>query len=194
MILFHGTSKSKGEKILKDGYFSITAEGNYQNKFCAVEGKIHSIETEPGYIYLTNYFSRAYVYARSGIVNNYSDDKDIYIFKLDIDERELLPDYDELKIVYPKREEKLRNYNALELLNKIFTTRVAKNLYLKNTKAEVLSIPCDYTNFENSEFFDTNIFKKIKNMGRLKCDQEKDLEELKKVELEIQFMCGWKKI
>lgn len=194
MILFHGTSKSRGEKILKDGYLSITAKGNYLDNSFLANGELTSILTEQGYIYLTNYFSQAYIFARSGLVNSDSTDKDIYIFKLDIDENELLPDYDEIKIAYSSKKEKFRNYNAIELLNEISTTRVANNLYLKATKAEFLSIPCDYTNFENSEYSNSKLSKKIKQMGMLKCNRKDDLEELKKVESDIQVICGWKKV
>lgn len=98
MVLFHGTPASRAHKILNDGLISNQAKG-YYNENCIAqiikhhEKKYVSLATTPGYVYLTDWLFKAVYYGNLYACMN--NEKDFYIFMVDIDENNLLPDLDE---------------------------------------------------------------------------------------------------
>lgn len=98
MILFHGTPASKAHKILNDGLISNQAEANYNENCIAQITKCQekqdvSLATTRGYVYLTNWLFKAVYYGNLYACTG--NEKDFYIFMVDIDENRLLPDLDE---------------------------------------------------------------------------------------------------
>lgn len=84
MIVYHGTTEDRAEKILFDGYISITTNENKRHK-----------TTNTGCVYVTKDFYQAIDFStrpEKGL-NCYP----VVIFEIKIDERELVQDKDEEK-------------------------------------------------------------------------------------------------
>lgn len=94
MILYHGTTLSRGEGIIKDHCIKHDISRVYTNT-----GKL-DCDTTNGYVYLTPNIETEYFYGNINSLRSETNDdlKYVYIFKVEINEDKLLPDYDELKI------------------------------------------------------------------------------------------------
>ena len=92
MWLYHGTNESRGKKILQSGMIKCDAERVYKNLSC----NGINFSTTTNFAYFTNCIGYAFNY---GIDNSVlSDEMLFYVFRLEIPEDILLPDFDELKI------------------------------------------------------------------------------------------------
>lgn len=93
MVLYHGTTLEKGKQIINDGFIKANIERNY--------GGCEDIlpNTRDGFVYLTCNIQTAYYYGNINLtpVDDW-DNKYVYIFKIDVDDKLLLPDYDEIKV------------------------------------------------------------------------------------------------
>lgn len=96
MLLYHGTSQSRGEQILNDGIISHLASLEYDCRhnhtliYLGVD-----ISTTAGYVYLTNNILLALYFGDCHA--KHRDDK-VYIFAIDVPLKNVEPDYDEYKI------------------------------------------------------------------------------------------------
>ena len=107
MLLYHGTLKSRGEQILKDGKIDCHAKRLYEESYKGIlencltvsEGMIipNTLATTPGYIYCTNSLIYAIYYGNKHAIQH--DENEFYIFKFDILEHKLEPDEDEVRMV-----------------------------------------------------------------------------------------------
>ena len=94
LILYHGTTLSRGEEIIKNHCIKHDI-----SRVCTNTGKL-DCDTTNGYVYLTPNIETAYFYGNLNSLRSEKKDdlKYVYIFKVEINEDKLLPDYDELKI------------------------------------------------------------------------------------------------
>lgn len=94
LTLYHGTSSSRGIKILEDKKIDCNAELRFKRDRKEIVGK--SIATTQGYIYCTDSILMAIYYG----VNHSSElnERQFYIFKFELDENLLEPDEDEITI------------------------------------------------------------------------------------------------
>lgn len=89
MILYHGTTANKGEKILSDGCIKKDVERYYTKE---KSGNGYSTQ---GYVYLSNEITFAIYFANC---HNITDkEKEIYIFKINIPDSMVEPDIDEMR-------------------------------------------------------------------------------------------------
>ena len=86
MKLYHGTPASNLDSILSDGL-----KLNQNSEFS------EDSKTEQGYIYLTDNIAVAAYYGNIQTASNNNSCQDYIIFEVEIDENELLIDYDEIK-------------------------------------------------------------------------------------------------
>ena len=93
MILFHGTTIKRAKQIFADKKLRKNI-----NRFYTYEKNGDGATTD-GYIYLSNEITYSLYYA----VNHCGVDKSncVVIFKIDIPENKLLPDFDEIKMQDP---------------------------------------------------------------------------------------------
>lgn len=142
MILYHGTPERWAKEILNVGYISNDRKSNYKDfSNCHdVNGKRVYKETEKGYIYLSNQFQVALRYGKiaRGMVDEYSNW--YYVFRLEIDEKELQPDYDEL-LMKCGIDDKI--VSAEESLEKCGSVRIKHPIVLKDCNATYVKIPVD---------------------------------------------------
>ncbi|MCI6031219.1 MAG: hypothetical protein SOY68_11490 [Fusobacterium varium] len=192
MILYHGTGETLGKTILKTGFISKDVKSNFSNFSICNNRKIINLQTESGYIYLTNYLSKAYYYANAGSKN---EDEHIYIFKCNIPEKLLLPDLDEIRICYNSQEEEFKELNSVELLNKIKSTRIIKNIDFENYDVELLIIPCHLNLCMKKEgYLTSETGTLLKRFMELRCEKPNDLKELAELTEKIEKIYCWKKL
>lgn len=131
MILYHGTTLSRGEGIIKDHCIKHDISRVYTNT-----GKL-DCDTTNGYVYLTPNIETAYFYGNINSLRSETnhDLKYVYIFKVEINEDKLLPDYDELKI----KKIKSKDVTWKESLAICKTVRVDEDVNVN--KAEYLMLP-----------------------------------------------------
>ncbi|PFN77604.1 hypothetical protein COJ85_32055 [Bacillus sp. AFS076308] len=137
MILYHGTSKSRGLSILKDKQIKINVARVY--------GENHTIlPSNPNFVYLTRQLHTAVYYGKNA-VELYEENSEIYIFKIEINNpNELLADQDELD-----KEKFWGNYQGdvddsdyQESLNRCGCVRIGRDLNLDEIEVtHYLSIP-----------------------------------------------------
>lgn len=92
MILYHGTNQNRGNKILLDGVIKCDIERFYGEMYDPI------LQTTNEYIYLTNSLTLATYY---GNKHSYSSNEEyFYVFKVKLPQDVLIPDLDELRMVY----------------------------------------------------------------------------------------------
>ena len=91
MILYHGTSLEKGKQIIEDGVIKANIKRNYIGEIAP---------TTDGYVYLTTNLHTAFYYGNITIsgIDDYNK-KYVCIFKIDVEEELLLPDFDEINVI-----------------------------------------------------------------------------------------------
>lgn len=134
MYLYHGTKKSYGKQIINQGMLKANIKRNYDKKFTK------SLRTTDGFVYLTNNLSKATYYGNKNCFIFATHDHEIeekyYIFRIQIDEKELLPDRDELRAYYLSEDSDLSIS-----LNKCASVTVDKDVCLKDYNAHYVEIP-----------------------------------------------------
>lgn len=131
LILYHGTTLVNGIQIIKDGCIKANIARNYFD----YDEKIK--DSTDGYVYLTTNLYTAYYYGNINILEKKDDeDKYVYIFKMEIDDCELLPDYDEIILKTRKRFEKISFEESIRVCGCV---RVKKDV--KINKAEYVILP-----------------------------------------------------
>lgn len=144
MVLYHGTTLEKGKQIINDGFIKANIERNY--------GGCEDIlpNTTNGFVYLTCNLHTAYYYGNINLIS--IDDyqlKYAYIFKIDVDDKLLLPDYDEISVKNKSRNEKHENKTFKESLNICGCVTVKDNLSIKDS--EYIILPGTFNPIENEE-------------------------------------------
>lgn len=134
MILYHATTETKGKKILDDGFIKINLPSSFNDvpkESYINQNDYFNFESEKGYVYFSTRLSKAYDTIKATVGNN---DGYIMIFKLNIPEDLLLPDFHEAKV------QRCEISNLNESLTKCFSTRVNFDVDLKKYNAEYTQI------------------------------------------------------
>lgn len=111
MVLYHATTRVNGEKILKDRVIECHAQKIFNTDIsdCIRNNESLVIDTctrtTDGYVYLTDslifavyHGSMATIYSQKELV-----ERKFYVFRIEINDRELLPDRDNLSILIDKK-------------------------------------------------------------------------------------------
>ncbi len=151
MILYHGTTLEKGKEIIKDGIIKSNIERNY-----ADYGKIKN--TTDSYVYLTINLYTANYYGNINLIgiNDY-EKKYVCIFKINIDDNVLLPDYDEIEV---KTKSSHENMSAKKSLEKCGCVTVSNDVNINNSKYMIL--PGTWNPLENE-----NVLKLCRDLSKL---------------------------
>lgn len=134
MYLYHGTKESYGKQIINQGILKANIKRNYDKKFAK------SLRTTDGFVYLTNNLSKATYYGNKNCFIFATHDQEVeenyYIFRIQIDEKELLPDRDELRAYYLPEE------SDLDIsLTKCMSAVVNRDICLKDYNSHYVKIP-----------------------------------------------------
>lgn len=136
MILYHGTTKSRGEQIVKDGVISNEASLVYDEEFGKglETGSIScsgimptTLATTKGYVYLTNSLFYAISYGNKNAIFMDEPEDYFYVFKVDVDENDLEADSDEVAMVLMKDPKDFPT--AKDTLNACMSARYGKSIY-----------------------------------------------------------------
>lgn len=98
MILYHGTSDLLANEIIKTRKIKNICERSWKGEIRTQSGNNINIDTTDGYVYLTNKLSLAIYYGNCANMKQGKHSLEVFIFRINIDEKELLPDKDELKL------------------------------------------------------------------------------------------------
>lgn len=133
MLLYHGTSLENARKIIKDGYLRADIDRLYNSDV------IKTTKTTNGLVYLTSHLYTAYFY---GNIANRSDERElkyVVIFKTEVNDQKLLPDYDEIEVITDKDMggEGISADISLALCGAV---TIAEDLDIRN--AEYMLLPC----------------------------------------------------
>lgn len=96
MILYHGTSDLLANEIIKTRKIKNICERSWKGEIRTQSGNNINIDTTDGYVYLTNKLSLAIYYGNCANMKQGKHSLEVFIFRINIDEKELLPDKDEL--------------------------------------------------------------------------------------------------
>lgn len=140
MILYHGTTLKKGRQIIIDGIIKSNIERNYKNN-----GMIKN--TTDGFVYLTKNLYTAYYYGNINL-NDMIDceNKYVYIFKIDIADNILLPDYDEIEVITKKAYEHVSAEKSLEMCGCV---TVREDVSVRGM--EYIILPATFNPLENKD-------------------------------------------
>ncbi|NFQ35970.1 hypothetical protein [Clostridium sporogenes] len=133
MIMYHATSLSRGNKILKDGTIKKDSEKVY--------GEDSLMPTTDGYVYLTNDLINAAYYGNKTAVLFDKDDM-FFIFRMDINIKDLEVDKDEIEYTIkqsPKYDDKFKDINNPTLdesLEYALSARIRQNIDFSKNKVE----------------------------------------------------------
>lgn len=163
MILYHATPLLKGKKILKDKRIKKNIE-RYHQESKIVQG------TTNGYVYLTQNMCLAYYYAAIQFDYLQGNNSYICIFKIEVDENDLEPDYDELKIVTGLDDSKMYSYQ--ESLDKCDCVRLENDILLKGMKYMIL--PSTMNSIEPEE--QVAIVREMSRKKRSRKEERLDIE------------------
>ena len=133
MILYHGTTGKRAEKIFKDGKLKCDVERHY------TKSKSGSGYTEQGYVYLSNELMLSIYFANCCNLEDKSEE--LVVFKLDVDDSLIEPDYDEMRWQRADERQKIKYANDLECsLKEYKSCRVKSDIDIKNNNARYLTI------------------------------------------------------
>lgn len=156
MILYHATPMINGDQILKEKKIKCFID-RYHKKSRIADG------TTDGYVYLTPNLSLAYYFGAIKFDSLQDEDtKYIYVFKLEIEENELEPDYDEIHFINPSSSKKSLTYQ--ESLAICDCVRIKKEILL--TGSEYMILPSTMNHIEDEE--DIFLCRKLSSMKNAK--------------------------
>lgn len=175
MILYHATPMINGNQILKEKKIKCFID-RYHKQSRIAEG------TTDGYVYLTPNLSLAYYGAIKFDLLQDEDTKYIYVFRLEIEENELEPDYDEIRFISPSSSKTILTYKeSLEICDCV---RIKKEILL--TGSEYMILPSTMNHIEDED--DVSLCRQLSNMKNAK---EKDRQFY---ESEVIQRWKWRKI
>ena len=117
MKLYHGTPASNLNSILSNGL-----KLNQKSEFS------EDSKTEQGYIYLTDNIAVAAYYGNMQAILNEEPCQEYIIFEVEIEENELLIDYDEIKYIFDEYGIRLNISNVEECLDLIHCCRISRSI------------------------------------------------------------------
>lgn len=181
MILYHGTPLKSGKKIIETGVIKHDCKRvwNSDDLMIMSDGKIESLETTDGFVYMSDKLSLATFYGNSARIRREEDDDWIYIFRVELSLNELQQDADELKMNYRIVNSKL---SAQESLNICHCVTVDHSLSRNEYKIEYIKYPI--RNFSHNYELKTL----VEEINRNKSKKEADPSEvLNKLEVQIPW-------
>lgn len=135
MILYHGTTDDRAKKILSNQVISNNCE-----RFFTAEENGDGYTTQ-GYVYLTNEVIFALSFAHSHHLVDKSDK--LYIFRIDIPDELIEPDYDEMRYQDPTGIDRERYSNDFECsLLEFKTCRIPIPIDFAKFPVEYFAINC----------------------------------------------------
>ena len=192
MILYHGTTKSRGERIVKGGVISNEASLLYDEEFGKglETGSIScsgimptTLATTKGYVYLTNSLFYAISYGNKNAIFMDEPEDYFYVFKVDVDENDLEADSDEVAMVLMKDPKDFPT--AMDTLNACMSARYGKSIY-----------EFQYCIFPTTLDCDDDIAKIIRKVAeerdnefnfKSSCEEQK----IQKLKAELDRICNW---
>jgi hypothetical protein len=133
VILYHGTTGKRAKKIFEDGKLKCFVERHY------TLSKSGDGYTEQGYVYLTNEMMFAIYFANCCDLEDNSGE--LYVFKIDMEDSLLEPDYDEIRIQHEDDFIRKEYPDDLEYSLKEFKScRVKCDIDISNNKVLYLQI------------------------------------------------------
>lgn len=137
MILYHGTTESRGRQILSEGKIKRTTHeaATYNSDIkVSYQGETLSAKTTCGFVYLTDKVLVAATYGvRASIIHR---EKAVYIFKINVDESLLEIDTDEIKNTPAQQRAFLKPaLTPQEALAVVYSTCVSFDILLSNSDA-----------------------------------------------------------
>lgn len=188
MILYHATTETKGKIILEEGYIKINLSSSFKDipKECYRNSEQYvNLESEKGFVYLSNRISVAHDIVKSTVTDK---DNYIYIFKLNIPENELLPDFDQAQI------SKCKAVDVMEILRECFSTRVNFNINLKKYNGEFTKIPSILNQYLFLERFPDTSIKIFDNIRNWVSNSHKNFtKEIEEKEEKFEKDLEWEK-
>ncbi|EMJ6878044.1 hypothetical protein [Enterococcus faecalis] len=134
MKLYHGTTVTKGDQILKSGIIDGFAKGNYDDSD-------PDYTTTKGFVYLTPDPVYAYYYAQFQSIF-FEESRDYaMIFEVEVDNSKLEPDFDELMMVARYSKEEVLKATVSESLEMANSIRVAGILLLESDVKRYSTFP-----------------------------------------------------
>ncbi|MCM6832762.1 hypothetical protein NE282_02355 [Leuconostoc mesenteroides] len=124
MKLYHGTTCTNGESILKEKSININCIGEYDKDSYNEETK-----TTKGFIYLSTEPYLAYYYAQKHSV--FSNETKCYVFQVEVDEKDLFVDSDEARLIAKISPEEIKKMSVSESLSRYNYNTVRTNKKLK---------------------------------------------------------------
>ncbi|MCY9763253.1 hypothetical protein M5X06_21975 [Paenibacillus alvei] len=145
MRLYIGTSEERGHSILVEGLIRCQVDRIYE------EEDFGEFETTDGYVYLTNDVTMAAYYGNKAQIISESAGAYLYLFEVEIDEGELLPDLDELKVeatFRPELHNKAADFSVAYSINELASVRIDRDLSVDRDVVRYAKLPCTI-NFED---------------------------------------------
>ncbi|MEG1631857.1 MAG: hypothetical protein RR423_06350 [Hydrogenoanaerobacterium sp.] len=141
MILYHATRKSLGDKILKAGFISCTVSREYTSPYSiSINGRNANIATTNGLVYLSNSPIMAITFANATAYK--ANETKIYIFEIEIDEKLLLPDKDQLALESVRRNCSFpKGITAQESIKECYCAAYPFDIKFKQNKTRFLILP-----------------------------------------------------
>lgn len=141
MVLYHGTTGKRAERIFAEGKLKCIVDRHY-TPTCSGNGY-----TEQGYVYLSNEILFSILFANCCNLEDHSEE--LYIFKLDVDDSLLEADYDEMRIQSCPDFIRKKYKNDLDYsLNELKSCRVNFDINLRNDKAFYMKINVNKINIK----------------------------------------------
>lgn len=138
MHLYHGTSFSAYQSIISSEKILHQIERTYDESSL--------FPTTNGLVYLTNNFGYAIYVANKEAI--FRREEFLSVFEVEVDETELLPDFDELDYVCRIKREDAENFSCSDSLEKAQSCCVARSLHLIADIRKQLVLPSN-TNMEH---------------------------------------------
>lgn len=134
MYLYHGTKESYGNQIIKQGIIKANIRRNYDDNFA------ESLRTTDGFVYLSNNLSKATYYGNKNCFIFATNDQELeeyyYVFRIQMNAKELLPDRDELRAYYLSEDSDL-----CTSLSKCASATVKRDISLQDYNGHYVKIP-----------------------------------------------------
>ncbi|SNY70962.1 hypothetical protein [Pantoea sp. GL120224-02] len=131
MRLFHGTSFSASQGIVSKGKILHIIERTYDESSL--------LPTTDGFVYLTDNIGYAIYVANKEAI--FRKEQFLSVFQAEVNENELLPDFDELEYVYRVARKDAAHFTYADSLNKAQSCCIARSLNLSGDISKQLVLP-----------------------------------------------------
>lgn len=135
MRLYHGTSFSASRSIINSRKILHKIKRTYDAS--------STLPTTDGFVYLKSNIGYAIYMANKEAY--FQSDKYLSVFEVELSEKELLPDFDELEYVHNIKRQDSSHYNYVDSINKSQCCCVARSLNLFDDVRKQLVLPSSMT-------------------------------------------------